>query len=200
MARQPLPSARSPIRRIKFATNFPKDMTRDLLEAVRDLPKVSPYLHVPAQSGSNRILEGMKRGYTVEDYREMMGRIRELVSDAAVTSDFIVGFCGETDEEFQRTYELARECRFVWEFRGLPGVDPKLAAQHLQDYVDRVALPRLRRYTQDASIEIHRDVEVPGLEPDHGSEAEVLAKRLTGTNAVETVSFVASGLTLLPKS
>ncbi|MCX8254121.1 Acetylornithine deacetylase [Beijerinckiaceae bacterium RH AL1] len=84
---------------------------------------------------------------------------------------------------------LARDCRFVWEFRGLPGVDPKLAATHLQDYVDRVALPRLRRYTQDASIEIHRDVEVPGLEPDHGSEAEVLAKRLTGTNAVETVSF-----------
>ncbi|MFO0870214.1 MAG: tRNA (N6-isopentenyl adenosine(37)-C2)-methylthiotransferase MiaB [Pirellulales bacterium] len=100
------------IRRIKFVTNFPKDMTRDLLEAVRDLPKVSPYLHVPAQSGSNRILERMKRGYTVEDYRDMMGRIRELVPDAAVTSDFIVGFCGETDEEFQLTYDLVRECRF----------------------------------------------------------------------------------------
>lgn len=100
------------IRRIKFVTNFPKDMTRDLLEAVRDLPKVSPYLHVPAQSGSNRILDLMKRGYSVEDYREMMARIRELVPDAAVTSDFIVGFCGETDEEFQLTYELVRECRF----------------------------------------------------------------------------------------
>ena len=87
-------------------------MTNDLLTAVRDLPKVSPYLHVPAQSGSNRILELMKRGYTVEDYREMMGRIREFVPDAAVTSDFIVGFCGETDEEFQLTYELLRECRF----------------------------------------------------------------------------------------
>jgi tRNA-2-methylthio-N6-dimethylallyladenosine synthase len=100
------------LRRIKFVTNYPKDMTRDLLEAVRDLPKVSPYLHVPAQSGSNRILERMKRGYTVEDYREMMARIRELVPDAAVTSDFIVGFCGETDAEFALTYDLVAECRF----------------------------------------------------------------------------------------
>ncbi len=100
------------LRRIKFVTNYPKDMTRDLLEAVRDLPKVSPYLHVPAQSGSNRILERMKRGYTVEDYREMMGRIRELVPEAAVTSDFIVGFCGETDAEFALTYDLVAECRF----------------------------------------------------------------------------------------
>lgn len=100
------------LRRIKFVTNYPKDMTRDLLEAVRDLPKVSPYLHVPAQSGSNRILERMKRGYTIEDYREMMGRIRELVPDAAVTSDFIVGFCGETDAEFALTFDLVAECRF----------------------------------------------------------------------------------------
>ncbi|MFO0901888.1 MAG: tRNA (N6-isopentenyl adenosine(37)-C2)-methylthiotransferase MiaB [Pirellulales bacterium] len=100
------------LKRIKFVTNFPKDMTNDLLQAVRDLPKVSPYLHVPAQSGANRILERMKRGYTVEDYREMMGRIREWVPDAAVTSDFIVGFCGETDEEFQLTYDLVKECRF----------------------------------------------------------------------------------------
>ncbi len=65
--------------RLKFVTNYPKDMTDDLLAAVRDLPKVSPYLHVPAQSGSNEVLRRMKRGYTVEDYREMHGRIRETV-------------------------------------------------------------------------------------------------------------------------
>ncbi|HND53492.1 MAG TPA: MiaB/RimO family radical SAM methylthiotransferase, partial [Pirellulaceae bacterium] len=100
------------LRRIKFVTNYPKDMTDDLLEAVRDLPKVSPYLHVPAQSGSNPILERMKRGYTVEEYREMMGRIRQTLPEAAVTSDFIVGFCGETDEDFQLTMDLVRECRF----------------------------------------------------------------------------------------
>jgi tRNA-2-methylthio-N6-dimethylallyladenosine synthase len=98
--------------RLKFVTNYPKDMTDDLLHAVRDLPKCSPYLHVPAQSGSNEVLARMKRGYTVEDYREMMGRIRSVLPHAAVTSDFIVGFCGETEEDFQKTYDLVAECRF----------------------------------------------------------------------------------------
>src|SRR6185369_5451452 len=92
--------------RLKFVTNYPKDMTDDLLTAVRDLPKVSPYLHVPAQSGSNRMLQRMKRGYTVEEYREMLQRIRHTVPGSAVTSDFIVGFCGETDEDFQQTVDL----------------------------------------------------------------------------------------------
>ena len=65
------------LERIKFVTNYPKDMTDDLLQAVSDLPKVSPYLHVPAQSGSDAVLQRMKRGYTVAEYRDMMGRIRE---------------------------------------------------------------------------------------------------------------------------
>lgn len=113
------------IRRIKFVTNYPKDMTRELLTAVRDLAKVSPYLHVPLQSGSDQILERMKRGYTVGDYREMMGRIAEIVPDAAVSSDFIVGFCGETDEDFQRTIDMTKECRFknsfIFKYSERPG-------------------------------------------------------------------------------
>ena len=75
-------------------------MTDDLLAAVRDLPKCSKYLHVPVQSGSNAVLKRMKRGYTVEDYREMLARTYESIPGVAVTSDFIVGFCGETDEDF----------------------------------------------------------------------------------------------------
>ena len=94
------------IDRIKFVTNYPKDMTTDLLQAVRDLPRCSHYLHVPVQSGSNAVLKRMKRGYTVEDYREMLGRIRDTIPDAAVTSDFIVGFCGETEEDFAASVEL----------------------------------------------------------------------------------------------
>jgi tRNA-2-methylthio-N6-dimethylallyladenosine synthase len=113
------------IERLKFVTNYPKDMTDDLLTAVRDLPKCSPYLHVPAQSGSNDVLARMKRGYTVEDYREMFGRIRATIPEAAVTSDFIVGFCGETDEDFQKTYELVAECRFknsfIFKYSERPG-------------------------------------------------------------------------------
>src|SRR3954469_20859785 len=113
------------IDRIKFVTNYPKDMTNDLLAAVRDLPKVSKYLHVPVQSGSNAVLQRMKRGYTVEDYREMLARTRDWIPGVAVTSDFIVGFCGESDEEFQRTMELVRESRFknsfIFKYSERPG-------------------------------------------------------------------------------
>ena len=100
------------IERIKFVTNFPKDMTQDLLEAVRDLKKCSHYLHVPCQSGSNDVLRRMKRLYTVEEYREMLARIRETLPDAAVTSDFIVGFCGETEDDFRESMALVEEARF----------------------------------------------------------------------------------------
>ncbi|HJN09369.1 MAG TPA: tRNA (N6-isopentenyl adenosine(37)-C2)-methylthiotransferase MiaB [Pirellulaceae bacterium] len=113
------------LERIKFVTNYPKDMTRELLAAVHDLSKVSPYLHVPLQSGSDRILERMKRGYTVGDYREMMGRISEIVPRAAVSSDFIVGFCGETDKDFEETVKLTKECRFknsfIFKYSERPG-------------------------------------------------------------------------------
>lgn len=113
------------IRRLKFVTNYPKDMTDDLLLAVRDLPKCSPYLHVPAQSGSNDVLARMKRGYTVEDYREMMARIRATIPHAAVTSDFIVGFSGESEADFQKTYDLVAECRFknsfIFKYSERPG-------------------------------------------------------------------------------
>ena len=113
------------IERIKFVTNYPKDMTDDLLMAVRDLPKCAKYLHVPVQSGSNGVLERMKRGYTVEEYREMMDRIRALVPDAAVTSDFIVGFCGETEADFQLTCKLVHEQRFknsfIFKYSERPG-------------------------------------------------------------------------------
>ncbi len=100
------------LKRLKFVTNHPNGMTDDLLAAVRDLPKVSSYLHVPAQSGADRILKLMKRGYTAGEYREMMGRIHATVPDAAVSSDFIVGFCGETEEEFQESVRLVEDCRF----------------------------------------------------------------------------------------
>lgn len=100
------------IDRIRFITSFPKDMGNDLLQAVRDLPKVMKYLHVPAQSGCDDVLRRMKRGYTVGDYREMMHRIRETIPGCSVSSDFIVGFCGETEESWQKSMDLIRECRF----------------------------------------------------------------------------------------
>lgn len=113
------------LERIKFVTNYPNDMTDDVLHAVRDLAKCAKYLHVPAQSGSNTVLQRMKRGYTVEDYRAMMDRIRAIVPAAAVTSDFIVGFCGETEDDFQLTCKLLHEQRFknsfIFKYSERPG-------------------------------------------------------------------------------
>ena len=113
------------IERIKFITNFPNDMTDDLLEAVRDLPKVWPYLHVPAQTGCDEILKRMKRLYTVAYYREMLARCRETMPGVAITSDFIVGFCGETEESFERTVDLVARSRFknsfIFKYSARPG-------------------------------------------------------------------------------
>ncbi|MEQ1826620.1 MAG: tRNA (N6-isopentenyl adenosine(37)-C2)-methylthiotransferase MiaB [Pirellula sp.] len=113
------------IERIKFVTNYPKDMTRELLQTVRSLPKCSPYLHVPAQSGSDNILKRMKRGYTSTDYYEMVDRTYEIIPEAAISSDFIVGFCGETEDEFQMTVDMVRKCRFknsfIFQYSVRPG-------------------------------------------------------------------------------
>src|SRR5438477_3863978 len=113
------------IERIKFITNFPRDMSDDLLDAVRELPKVCPYLHVPVQSGCNEVLKRMKRLYTIEYYRDMLARCRERVPGVAVSSDFIVGFCGETEQSFARTCDLVREAgfknSFIFKYSPRPG-------------------------------------------------------------------------------
>jgi tRNA-2-methylthio-N6-dimethylallyladenosine synthase len=127
------------IDRLKFVTNYPRDMTDDLLQAVASLPKCSHYLHVPAQSGSNRILGRMKRGYTVEQYQEMMARIRQQIPDAAVTSDFIVGFSGETEEDFALTKQLVKQARFknsfIFKYSERPGTK---GAKHYPDDIPEV--------------------------------------------------------------
>ncbi|MCA9081789.1 MAG: tRNA (N6-isopentenyl adenosine(37)-C2)-methylthiotransferase MiaB, partial [Planctomycetaceae bacterium] len=113
------------ILRIKFVTNFPKDMTDDLLQAMSELPKVARYLHVPLQAGCDDVLKQMKRGYTTDDYRDMMTRIRKHLPDCAVSSDFIVGFCGESEESFQKTMQSVAEYRFknsfIFKYSPRPG-------------------------------------------------------------------------------
>ncbi|MDA8697786.1 tRNA (N6-isopentenyl adenosine(37)-C2)-methylthiotransferase MiaB [Rhodopirellula sp.] len=132
------------IKRIKFVTNYPKDMTERLLETIRDLPKVSPYLHVPAQSGSDVMLKKMKRGYTVQDYMDMFERIERILPEATVSSDFIVGFCGETEEDFQKSIQLLERCRFknsfIFQYSVRPGTK---AAENLPDDIPREV--KLRR-------------------------------------------------------
>ena len=135
------------IQRLKFVTNYPRRMTDQLLQAVRDLPKVSPYLHVPAQSGSNRILKRMKRGYTAQQYREMLDRIHDTLPNAAVTSDFIVGFCGETEEDYNQTVELVRQGRFKNSF--IFKYSPRSGTKAAQEFADDVPEDVKRRRNND---------------------------------------------------
>lgn len=100
------------IERIRFATSHPRYFTERLIKACAELPKVCEHFHIPFQSGDNEILKAMRRGYTRERYREIIDKIREYMPDAAISADAIVGFPGETEEQFENTLKLVEEIGF----------------------------------------------------------------------------------------
>ncbi len=97
------------LERIRFLTSHPNYMTDKILHAVADLPKVMPQIEIPIQAGDDEVLSAMKRGYTAADYRRLVERVRRIIPDVAIHNDIIVGFPGETDAQFQRTYDLLAE-------------------------------------------------------------------------------------------
>ncbi|SHL24526.1 tRNA (N6-isopentenyl adenosine(37)-C2)-methylthiotransferase MiaB [Roseibium suaedae] len=98
--------------RLRYTTSHPRDMADDLIEAHRDLAELMPYLHLPVQSGSDRILAAMNRKHTRDEYFRLVDRIREAAPDIALSCDFIVGFPGETDQDFQDTMDLIRRVEY----------------------------------------------------------------------------------------
>jgi len=111
---------------IKFVTNYPSEEFFDeILQVMADSPKVCNYLHIPAQSGSDKILQAMNRRYTAEQYLELLDRARAIVPGIAIAGDFIVGFPGETEEDFQATVELVKKARykncFIFKYSPRPG-------------------------------------------------------------------------------
>jgi tRNA-2-methylthio-N6-dimethylallyladenosine synthase len=124
------------VSRLYFVTNHPRQVTPRLAAAFRSLPAVCPYLHMPAQAGSDVVLARMNRGYTAEEYRERVAMVRQAAPYVAVHSDFIVGFPGETAEDFEATLDLVRQVRpagaFVFKYSPRPGT---LAARKFPDDV-----------------------------------------------------------------
>jgi len=102
--------------RIRYTTSHPRDMDDDLIKAHGDVPQLMPFLHLPVQSGSDKILEAMNRGHTRDDYRRIVHKLREARPDLALSSDFITGYPGETDKDFDDTMELVNEVGFVQSF------------------------------------------------------------------------------------
>lgn len=100
------------IERIRYMTSHPKDFSNELIDAMKDCEKICSQLHLPVQSGSNRILKAMNRHYTKEEYIEKINKIKSLIPDLAITTDIIVGFPGETEEDFEETLDIVKKIRY----------------------------------------------------------------------------------------
>jgi tRNA-2-methylthio-N6-dimethylallyladenosine synthase len=132
------------LERIRFLTSHPNWMYDDLLQTVADLPKVCEHIEVPIQAGDDGILKQMKRGYTAKDYYHLIERIRHIIPNVSIATDIIVGFPGETDAQFQKTYDALE--------------DLKLDVAHLARYSPRPQTVSARRLEDDipASVKMHR--------------------------------------------
>jgi tRNA-2-methylthio-N6-dimethylallyladenosine synthase len=134
------------IDRIRYTTSHPRDMDDALIAAHRDLPELMPYLHLPVQAGSDRILKAMNRRHTAAEYVNLVGRIRAARPDIALSGDFIVGFPGETDADFEDTMRLVREVRYASAFTFKYSIRPGTPGADMDDQVDEaVKTERLAR-------------------------------------------------------
>lgn len=124
------------IERIRFMTSHPKDLSDDLIKAYVEVDKLCNHLHLPVQSGSNRILKLMNRKYTREDYLETIHKIRKAIPDIAITTDIIVGFPGETDEDFDDTISLVKEAGYDAAYTFLYSIREGTSAANMKDQVD----------------------------------------------------------------
>ena len=134
------------IERIRYTTSHPREFTQRLIDAHAELPKLAPHVHLPVQSGSDRVLAAMKRGYTSLEYRSIARRLRQARPELSLSSDFIVGFPGETEADFQATLKLAREIGFDASFSFVYSPRPGTPAAELPDAVLQAEkLERLQR-------------------------------------------------------
>jgi tRNA-2-methylthio-N6-dimethylallyladenosine synthase len=165
------------IRRLRFVTSYPRDFGDDVLEVIRDHPRICRYLHVPAQSGSNRLLKLMNRGYEVEEYLEFLARARahlhqpEIGRPLEVSGDFIVGFPTETDEDFEATVSLVEKARyknaFIFKYSPRPGTT---AFDRLADDVPEA----VKRARNNRLLAVQAAISQERGEAYAGREAEVM--------------------------
>lgn len=166
------------ISRIRFVTSHPKDASADLFRAIKGLDKVCEYLHLPAQSGSNNILEKMNRRYTREHYLGLIGTAREIVPEIALSTDIIVGFPGETDEDFEDTYNLMKEVRydsaFIFKYSPRQGTKAEL-------FQDNVPL-KIKKERNNRLLKLQDEINLNKNKSMIGSIVEVLVEGTSKTN------------------
>ena len=159
--------------RLRFTTSHPNDMSDALIDVMASSSPVMPHLHLPVQSGSDRMLERMQRGYTLASYRQWIEKLRTKVPGAALTTDLIVGFCGETEEEFEETLSAVEEFQFDGAFAFIYSPRPSTPAHSWGDTPPReVSVERLER--------LQKQVEQQAIKRNQslvGSQVEVLTEK-----------------------
>ncbi len=168
------------IERIRFTTSHPRDMGDDLISAMAELPKVCEHLHLPVQAGSNRILRRMNRGYTREYYLQLVERVRRAVPGISLTTDLIVGFPGETEEDFAETLSLVEEVRFDSAFTFIFSPRKGTPAAKMTDQVpEEVKKERIYRL-----IDLQNEISAEHMQKLLGQELEVLVEEVSSTGLV----------------
>ncbi|MCQ2914567.1 MAG: tRNA (N6-isopentenyl adenosine(37)-C2)-methylthiotransferase MiaB [Alphaproteobacteria bacterium] len=145
------------IERIRYVTSYPSDFTDEMIAMHRDIKKVMPYLHLPVQSGSDVILKKMNRRYTSAQYIDVVERLREACPEIALSSDFIVGFPSESDEDFEQTMELVRKVKYAqsysFKYSARPGTPAAALSCQVDEEIKTVRLEKL----QELLLEQHHD-------------------------------------------
>ena len=147
-------SAIEGVKRVRFTTSHPKDLSPELIECFATIDKLCPHFHLPVQSGSNRVLKKMNRKYTIEQYLERVEALRQVRPDIALTTDIIIGFPGETDEDFQATMQLLDRVRYHGAFSFKYSDRPQARAVAFADKVDESVKSERLRILQESQNEI----------------------------------------------
>ena len=127
--------AETGIERIRFTTSHPWDFTNEMLQAIADYDNIMPYVHLPLQSGNDEILKRMGRRYTSEEYRNLFDRLKNTVKDVSISTDIIVGFPGETEEQFQDTLKMVEYCKYDNAYSFIFSPRPGTPAARMEDNV-----------------------------------------------------------------
>ena len=144
------------LERLRFTTSHPRDMDQDLIDVFADVPQVMPYLHLPVQAGSNKILKAMNRHHTADEYRRIVERLRKARPDIALSGDFIVGFPGETDADFAETLKLVTDVGYAYaysfKYSSRPGTPAAQRGMQVEDQVKSERLAGLQQLLSAQSL------------------------------------------------
>ena len=150
------------LKRLRYMTSHPRDMEDDLIAAHRDLPQVMPFLHLPVQSGSDAILEAMNRKHKADDYRRLIDKLRTARPDLALSSDFIIGFPGESDKDFADTMQLVRDVNyaqaFSFKYSRRPGTPAAAMTNQINETVKDARLQELQALLRDQQIAFNQSL------------------------------------------